>query len=95
MSVFIFTLAPFPSAIAISMSGNNKLKLEENSMKRKLVLKKQTIENLNRGTMVHLKGGAPGCHYPTLQQYECHTRPISALTCGRETCMCNSIWPTV
>jgi len=62
-------------------------------MKTKLVLKKQTVQNLNRGDMVELKGGAPGCHYPTLKRWECDTVPPSAWTCGGVTCMCMSYWP--
>ena len=63
-------------------------------MKKKLTLRKQTIENLNQGDMVKLKAGGPGCHYPTLQNWECNTIPPSEWTCdGAGTCHCMSYWP--
>ncbi len=62
-------------------------------MTKKLVLKKQTIDNLNRGEMQDLKAGDPGCHFPTLKIWECNTIKPTQWTCYGATCVCQSIWP--
>jgi hypothetical protein len=65
-------------------------------MTKKLALKKQTIDNLNRGEMHDLKAGLviePGCHFPTIRYLECDTIPGTVWTCGGATCMCMSVWP--
>ncbi len=63
-------------------------------MTKKLVLKKQTIDDLNRGEMQDLKAGVVrGCHYPTIRNSECETVTPSVWTCQGATCMCQSIWP--